>query len=108
MFRRRDDQRIWGLDRCSGAFDRGRRSRFRSAAAGWDVSVFMCFFYDGHSHGEVLYELACRPPDFDIDACIASCQFGVIADAPITVSAVFARAADEHFFQKLAQYGPMY
>lgn len=48
---------------------------------------------------EVLYEAARRKPGFDIDAYIASGQFGVIAGAPITLRAVFSRAAGEHLFE---------
>ena len=50
-------------------------------------------------HAEALYEAARRKPDFDIDAYIASGQFGVIAGEPITLRAVFTRAAGEHLFE---------
>lgn len=45
---------------------------------------------------EVLYEPVRKKPDFDIDAYIASGQFGVIAGAPIRLRASFLRAAGEH------------
>jgi len=48
---------------------------------------------------EVLYEPARRKPGFDIDAYIASGQFGVIAGDPIELRAVFTRAAGEHLFE---------
>ncbi len=48
---------------------------------------------------EALYEPARRKPGFDVDAYIASGQFGVIAGAPITLRAVFTRAAGEHLFE---------
>lgn len=48
---------------------------------------------------EVLYEPARRKPDFDIDAYIASGQFGVIAGDPVNLRAVFSRAAGEHLFE---------
>lgn len=48
---------------------------------------------------EALYEPARRKPGFDVDAYIASGQFGVIAGAPISLRAVFARAAGEHLFE---------
>ncbi|KFI08318.1 YafY family protein [Massilia sp. BSC265] len=48
---------------------------------------------------EALYEPARRKPGFDVDAYIASGQFGVIAGAPITLRAVFSRAAGEHLFE---------
>ena len=50
-------------------------------------------------HAEALYEPARRKPGFDIDAYIASGQFGVIAGDPITLRAVFTRAAGEHLFE---------
>jgi predicted DNA-binding transcriptional regulator YafY len=48
---------------------------------------------------EVLYEPCRRKPDFDIDAYIASGQFGVIAGAPVNLRAVFTRAAGEHLYE---------
>ncbi|MGI4721122.1 MAG: helix-turn-helix transcriptional regulator [Janthinobacterium lividum] len=48
---------------------------------------------------ESLYEPARRKPGFDIDAYIASGQFGVIAGAPIALRAVFTRAAGEHLLE---------
>jgi predicted DNA-binding transcriptional regulator YafY len=48
---------------------------------------------------EVLYEPARRKPGFDIDAYIASGQFGVIAGDPVTLRAVFTRAAGEHLYE---------
>jgi len=48
---------------------------------------------------EVLYEPARRKPGFDIDAYIASGQFGVIAGAPVNLRASFTRAAGEHLFE---------
>ncbi|HBF52233.1 MAG TPA: WYL domain-containing protein [Massilia sp.] len=48
---------------------------------------------------EVLYEPCRRKLDFDIDAYIASGQFGVIAGAPIGLRAVFQRAAGEHLYE---------
>jgi predicted DNA-binding transcriptional regulator YafY len=48
---------------------------------------------------EMLYEPARREPGFDIDAYIASGQFGVIAGDPIALRAVFTRAAGEHLFE---------
>ena len=48
---------------------------------------------------EALYEPARRKSGFDVDAYIASGQFGVIAGAPITLRAVFTRAAGEHLFE---------
>lgn len=48
---------------------------------------------------EMLYEPARRPPGFDIDAYIASGQFGVIAGAPVALHAVFTRTAGEHLFE---------
>jgi predicted DNA-binding transcriptional regulator YafY len=50
-------------------------------------------------HAEALYEPARRKPDFDIDAYIASGQFGVIAGQPINLRAVFTRTAGEHLFE---------
>lgn len=50
-------------------------------------------------HAEALYEPARRKAGFDIDAYIASGQFGVIAGAPIRLRAVFSRAAGEHLFE---------
>ncbi|MGJ7918839.1 helix-turn-helix transcriptional regulator [Massilia sp. LXY-6] len=48
---------------------------------------------------EALYEPARKQPGFDIDAYIASGQFGVIAGDPVNVRAVFTRAAGEHLFE---------
>jgi predicted DNA-binding transcriptional regulator YafY len=48
---------------------------------------------------EVLYEPCRKQPDFDIDAFIASGQFGVIAGAPVNLRAVFTRAAGEHLYE---------
>lgn len=48
---------------------------------------------------EVLYESSRKKPGFDIDAYIASGQFGVIAGAPVNLRAVFTRAAGEHLFE---------
>ncbi len=48
---------------------------------------------------EALYEPARRQPGFDVDAYIASGQFGVIAGAPIVLRAAFTRAAGEHLFE---------
>ncbi len=50
-------------------------------------------------HAEVLYEAARGKPGFDIDAYIASGQFGVIAGEPVNLRAVFTRAAGEHLFE---------
>lgn len=48
---------------------------------------------------EVLYESARKKPGFDIDAYIASGQFGVIAGAPVRLRALFTRAAGEHLYE---------
>lgn len=48
---------------------------------------------------EALYEPARRKEGFDIDAYIASGEFGVIAGEPITLRAVFTRAAGEHLHE---------
>jgi predicted DNA-binding transcriptional regulator YafY len=48
---------------------------------------------------EMLYEPSRRQPGFDIDAYIASGQFGVIAGAPIQLRAVFSRVAGEHLHE---------
>ena len=48
---------------------------------------------------EVLYEPARKNSEFDVDAYIASGQFGVIAGEPITLRAVFTRAAGEHLYE---------
>lgn len=48
---------------------------------------------------EALYETARRKPGFDVDAYIASGEFGVIEGAPIVLRAVFTRAAGEHLFE---------
>ncbi|MFC3458169.1 helix-turn-helix transcriptional regulator [Massilia haematophila] len=50
-------------------------------------------------HAEALYEPARRKDGFDIDAYIASGEFGVIAGAPVTLRAVFTRAAGEHLHE---------
>jgi len=48
---------------------------------------------------EMLYEPARRQSGFDIDAYIASGQFGVIAGAPVNLRAVFSRVAGEHLYE---------
>jgi predicted DNA-binding transcriptional regulator YafY len=48
---------------------------------------------------EVLYEPARKKPGFDIDAYIASGQFGVLNGEPVNLRAVFSRAAGEHLFE---------
>lgn len=48
---------------------------------------------------EMLYEPARGKPGFDLDAYIASGQFGVLAGGPITLRAVFSRAAGEHLYE---------
>jgi predicted DNA-binding transcriptional regulator YafY len=48
---------------------------------------------------EVLYEPARRKPGFDIDAYIASGQFGVITGDPVNLRAVFSRVAGEHLYE---------
>jgi predicted DNA-binding transcriptional regulator YafY len=48
---------------------------------------------------EALYEPARRKPGFNIDAYIASGQFGVIAGEPIKLRAIFTRAAGEHLHE---------
>ncbi|WP_296944013.1 YafY family protein [uncultured Massilia sp.] len=48
---------------------------------------------------EALYEPARRKAGFDIDAYIASGQFGVIAGAPILLRARFSRTAGEHLYE---------
>ena len=48
---------------------------------------------------EARYEPARRKEGFDIDAYIASGQFGVIAGEPVRLRAVFSRAAGEHLFE---------
>lgn len=48
---------------------------------------------------EVLYEPARRKPGFDIDAFIASGQFGIITGGPIRLRALFSKAAGEHLFE---------
>lgn len=48
---------------------------------------------------EMLYEPSRRKAGFDIDAYIASGQFGVIAGTPILLHAVFSRAAGEHLHE---------
>lgn len=51
------------------------------------------------ARAEVLYEPARRKDGFDIDAYIASGQFGVITGAPIDLRAVFTREAGEHLYE---------
>jgi predicted DNA-binding transcriptional regulator YafY len=51
------------------------------------------------THAEALYEPARKKPGFDIDAYIASGQFGVITGAPVGLRAVFTRAAGEHLYE---------
>lgn len=48
---------------------------------------------------EMLYEPSRHKPGFDIDAYIASGQFGVIAGEPIRLRAIFSRAAGEHLYE---------
>ena len=48
---------------------------------------------------EALYEPARKKVGFDIDAYIASGQFGVIAGEPVNLRAVFTRAAGEHLYE---------
>jgi predicted DNA-binding transcriptional regulator YafY len=48
---------------------------------------------------EARYEPARKKAGFDIDAYIASGQFGVIAGGPITLRALFTRAAGEHLHE---------
>ena len=48
---------------------------------------------------EVLYEQARGKDGFDLDAYIASGQFGVLAGGPVTLRAVFSRAAGEHLYE---------
>lgn len=48
---------------------------------------------------EMLYEPARRLPSFDLDEFIRSGQFGVLTGEPITLEAVFSRAAGEHLFE---------
>jgi len=48
---------------------------------------------------EARYEDARRKEDFDLDAYIASGQFGVIAGEPLRLRAVFTRAAGEHLYE---------
>jgi len=50
-------------------------------------------------HAEMLYEPVRKKADFDIDAYIASGQFGVIAGAPIRLRASFTRVAGEHLHE---------
>ena len=47
----------------------------------------------------MLYEPTRKKPGFDIDAYIASGQFGVIAGASVNLRAVFSRAASGHLFE---------
>ena len=48
---------------------------------------------------EVRYEPARRKEGFDIDAYIATGQFGVISGAPVNLRAVFTKVAGEHLFE---------
>jgi len=48
---------------------------------------------------EALYEPARKKVGFDIDAYIASGQFGVIAGEPVNLRAVFTRVAGEHLYE---------
>lgn len=48
---------------------------------------------------EMLYEPSRRKPEFDIDAYIASGQFGVIAGEPVRLRAIFSRVAGEHLHE---------
>lgn len=48
---------------------------------------------------EARYEDARKKEGFDLDAYIASGQFGVIAGAPLRLCAVFTRAAGEHLYE---------
>ena len=48
---------------------------------------------------EMRYDDARKKSDFNLDAYIASGQFGVIAGAPITLRATFSRVAGEHLFE---------
>lgn len=48
---------------------------------------------------EMRYEPARKKAGFNIDAYIATGQFGVIAGAPITLRALFSRIAGEHLFE---------
>jgi predicted DNA-binding transcriptional regulator YafY len=48
---------------------------------------------------EVLYEPARKKAGFDIDAYIASGQFGVIAGEPVNLRAVFTRTSGEHLYE---------
>ncbi|NML59895.1 WYL domain-containing protein [Massilia sp. RP-1-19] len=48
---------------------------------------------------EMLYEPARAKAGFDLDAYIASGQFGVLTGAPITLRATFSRAAGEHLYE---------
>lgn len=45
------------------------------------------------------YEPARKCPGFDLDAYVASGQFGVVAGAPMQLRAVFTRQAGEHLFE---------
>lgn len=48
---------------------------------------------------EMLYEAARPSPGFDLDAFIASGQFGFLAGGPIALRATFSRAAGEHLYE---------
>lgn len=48
---------------------------------------------------EARYDEARKKDGFDLDAYIASGQFGVIAGEPLRLRAVFSRAAGEHLFE---------
>jgi predicted DNA-binding transcriptional regulator YafY len=48
---------------------------------------------------EARYEDARKKKGFDLDAYIASGQFGVIAGEPLRLRAVFTRAAGEHLYE---------
>jgi predicted DNA-binding transcriptional regulator YafY len=48
---------------------------------------------------ETLYEPSRKKAGFDIDAYIASGQFGIITGEPINLRVIFTRAAGEHLFE---------
>lgn len=48
---------------------------------------------------EMLYQPARSKGGFNLDSYIASGQFGVLAGGPITLRAVFSRAAGEHLYE---------
>jgi predicted DNA-binding transcriptional regulator YafY len=50
-------------------------------------------------HAEMRYEAARKSEGFDLDAYIASGQFGVLAGAPISLRAEFSRLAGEHLYE---------